>query len=177
LVEYVNDSEGCGGGATVYDPQFVEAIAGYDSTLGEQIPIDAGVGVTLGISLPTNSEADGGGWFKTPVGFVGTLTVTPVMTYWDSSGGDIRVYTQYKVYPIDGENGTYTSGTETTATLPAGSGTPSAGDALSLTDIAASIPITADSIVMLNMVRVGDDVLDDYPGSVSLMGFNIEYGA
>jgi hypothetical protein len=158
-------------------PEFIPAIAGYDSTLASAIFIDVGLGVTLGINLPGGNEADGGGWFKTPAGYTGTLTVTPLITFWNSAGGNIRVVMQYKVRPIDGDDGTYTSGTETTVTLPSGTGThPSAGDAMSLSSIAASVSISAESIVMLNMYRDGDDVLDTYADQIDIWGFKVEYG-
>ena len=154
-----------GGGGN--SPVWVPSLVGWNSTTSALVYPTASVSSPNGILMSTTENIRAYGWFATPAGYSGTITVSAIFRS-TAGTGNIRLlndilFTDY-----------FTSlGPDATSgnTL-----VPAAGAAGAYKVLPISVALTAQAAVRLACLRSGSHTDDTYSQSLFFFGWEVVYG-
>lgn len=156
-----------------YYPEFVPVMEGWNITTSAAAAKSVTVSGYFGITLDTSQDIQAYGYFKTPAGYTGDLTITPVG---QGTGGTGNIYARSRVsygWYLDNSG---VSGSNPDSGLVAVNNPVSSGAYLFSTTYPLTYSVTKETLVQMVFLRNASNANDSFNQGVNFMGWKVEYG-
>ena len=155
----------------VSNPVFCQVMGGYNNTTSAPTYPGEVDQSQPTIALTATEFIVGRGSFGVAV--AGTITVTPIVKFPSGWGSNRNVRVSGNCQGFSGSTFGLTGSASTgnmTIAVPADIG---ASRIWFVTDLAVTITVDVNGVVFMHMSRLGDNVADNFPGSLDLVGWKI----